>query len=85
MPFTAIRGARLMELVEQQSSTLVLHSAGHSLKNVEQDMGNWSEAFQESEPIVRTPETEVFFLRSFAITEDDSQSRCNTDPPYTEK
>ena len=53
----------------------------HPLMNVAQDMKNWKEAYLESEPFVRTPETQAL-LRPFMITADDSQKRCITDPPF---
>ena len=66
---------------EQQCSTLVLHSSGHTLMNVAQDMESWREAFFELELAVRTLETEALVLQ-FAITADDSPNRGETDPSW---
>ena len=59
----------------KNSSTMVLRSSGHQLMNVPQDMKNWEEAFPESGPFIRTPETDTL-LRQSAITEVNSLTRC---------
>ena len=55
---------------EQQSSTLILHSFGHPLMNVAQDI---SKLDGEKRSQNRNPETEAL-LRLYAITADDSKS-----------
>ena len=52
--------------------------------NVAQDLESWKEAFQEPEPFVRSSDTEAL-IRQFAITADDSEDRCNTNPKFKEK